>query len=559
MTSNDQVRVERVKLTPTMEKTAILLILLLAVVYRVFGMTGDIMYDPAVYAQDAYNLLHGSFNLNTDSWYSHRLPVFVPVAFIYAVLGVGNVSTNLWPLLLSILQIVAVLWVGRRLLGVETALLAALFMAIMPLDVIYAGVLNPDAVLAAFLTFSAAFWIMGFEGRDRPLRSFLFMSGQPQAIREINSDRPSRPFLFLSGLFCGLAFDTRAYALLIVLFFLGYAIWRKASWRTLLWWVIGIAAVGVPIILVYTFVTGDPLLPIRAMSGFYGDPGRAEGTGLLYYPRLILGLKSYTGLFALFFTVTAVWALVRRTRERLILLAWVAPILLYLQFGSMSLQAYVPVFKRVRFLTPFLAPAALLSASVVWEALPLFGGKVARALRLRDDAAIRRGLLACLVLVLFANSLWIMKTHRNAHAAVTASFENAVRAIGTDASITVLFDHWRTSIRFGYYFDFKEGSHLYEGADESQRMLRSPATANTRLGYLKWYENVAALPDAFVVLEDGILAEAQRVSISDPARSKFPAKDIPSYANNPPKSWELLGRFGTLRVFRTHSYSPPDI
>jgi len=529
MRFSDLARADRAGLTPAKETVAVVLVILFAAAYRLFGMTGDIMYDPAVYAQDAYNLLHGTFNLNTDSWYSHRLPVFVPVALAYAVLGVGTLSTNLWPLVLSILQIVTVVWVGRRLFGARTAVLAAFFVAMMPLDVIYAGILNPDAVLASLLTFSVALWIMAFEGRPAP----------------------SRTPLFLSGLFCGLAVDTRAYALLIVLFFLGYAVWRRASWRALFWWVVGAAAVGVPVVLIYKFVTGDPLLPIRAMSSFYGDPERAEGTGLMYYPRLILGLKSYTGLFALFFTVTAVWALVRRSRERMIVLAWMAPILLYLQFGTMSFEAYVPVFKRVRFLTPFVAPAALLSASVVWEALHMFGELAEKFLHLRDGAPVRRGLLGLLVIVLLVNSLWIMKTHRVAHTAVADSFQAAASVVKTDAAVPVLFDHWRTSIRFGYYLGFKDGSHLYEGADETKRMLKGPTTAGTRLGYLKWYEDAADLPDAFVVLEDGIMAEAVRVSASDPSRSAFPAKDIPAYAQNPPDAWNLLGRFGTLRVFRT--------
>ncbi len=33
-------------------------------------------------------------------------------------------------------------------------------------------------------------------------------------------------------------------------------------------------------------------------------------------------------------------------------------------------------------------------------------------------------------------------------------------------------------------------------------------------------------------------------------------KDIPYYAENPPRTWELLGRFGSLRVFRTSG--PPS-
>jgi 4-amino-4-deoxy-L-arabinose transferase-like glycosyltransferase len=528
--------VTSVSLAPGKAIAAAVLVVALALLYRLYAMTGDIMYDPAVYAQDAYNLLHGTFKLDTDSWYSHRLPVFVPVVLAYATLGVSNISTNLWPLLLSVLQIMAVMWLGYRWLGKETAILAGFFMAIIPLDIIYAGILNPDVVIAAFLTFSVVCWVSGVEGRETP----------------------SRLLLLLSGLFCAVAVETRAYAFLIVLFFLGHAVWVRVSLKSLLWWVLGIAVVAVPTVIVYALVTGDLLLPLRAMTGFYGDPQRGEGSGLLYYPRVILALKSYTGLFVFLFTVASVWALVRPTRKRLILLAWIAPILLYLQFGSMSFNSYVPVFKRIRFLTPFIGPAALLSALVIIEDLRTITEKIARALRMKSGAVLKRVLLVGLVVVLLVNSFWIVRAYRNLHLGVARDFQAAASMVRSDGSIPVLIDHWRTAIRLAYYLDFKEGSHLYEDADETRRMKKGAIRESTRLGYLKWYENPVQLPDAFVVLEDGILAEAENVSVSDPARSKYPAKDIPSYCHNPPQSWELLGKFGTLRVFRTGPAADSD-
>jgi len=528
-------RAQTAGLTPGVRRAAILLVVLLAVALRLYGMTGNITFDSVVYAQDAYNLLKGTFNLATDSWYSHRLPVFVPVAMSYAVFGVGNLSTNLWPMLLSLLQVLAVLWVGRRLFGAETAILATVFMAMIPLDVIYAGVLAPDAVLAALLTFSAAFWILGLEGRDRP----------------------SGLYLALSGVFCALACDARAYALLIVVFFAGYALLRRIGLRTLLWWVLGFALVVLPLAVVYARVTGDPLLPIRAMSAFYGESEHAQGVGLLAYPLLVLKPGSFTGLFALFFAAAAVWALARPTRQRWILLGWIAPVLLYLQFGSMSLTSYVPVFKRVRFLTPLLAPGALLLASVLLEALALAGDRASRVLRARNSALVRRALLVFVVLILFANSVWVTRGFRAANVPVAAAFKGAAGVFGSDTSVPVLFDHWRTSIRFGYYLGFKEGSHLYEGADESRRMLKGPATAGTRLGYLKWYKDPGSIPAAFVVLEDGIIEAVRKASANDPTRSQFPAKDIPYYAENPPQSWELVGQFGSLRVFRTPGFPAP--
>lgn len=516
-------------LSPGARRAAILLVVVLAVGLRLYGMTGNITFDSVVYAQDAYNLLHGTFNLATDSWYSHRLPVFVPVALFYAVLGVGNLSTNLWPMILSVLQVLAVLWVGRRLFGAGTAILAAAFMAMIPLDVIYAGVLAPDAILAALLTFSAAFWILGLEGRDKP--SWLY--------------------LVVSGAFCALAGDARAYALFIAVFFAGHALVRRIALRALLWWVLGFALVIVPLVAVYARVTGDPLVPIRAMTAFYGEAEHGQGAGLLAYPLLVLKPGSFTGLFALFIAAAGVWALARRTRQRWILLGWIAPILLYLQFGSMSLTSYVPVFKRVRFLTPLMAPGALLLASALPEALALAGDRVSRTLNVRNRALMGRVLLVCAVLVLLANSLWVTRGFRGANAPVAAAFKSAVGVLRSDTHIPVLFDHWRTSIRFAYYFGFKEGSHLYEGADETKRMLKGPATAGTRLGYLKWYEDPDSIPAAFVVLEDGIMTAARKASADDPTRSRFPAKDIPYYAEDPPKSWKLLSRFGSLSVFRT--------
>jgi hypothetical protein len=82
-------------------------------------------------------------------------------------------------------------------------------------------------------------------------------------------------------------------------------------------------------------------------------------------------------------------------------------------------------------------------------------------------------------------------------------------------------------------------------------MNRERAEKNSRLGYLKWYENASDLPDGFVVLEDNILALAAQAAAADPSRSLYPAKDIPAYCDNPPSSWEFLGRFGQVRLFRT--------
>ena len=153
-------------------------------------------------------------------------------------------------------------------------------------------------------------------------------------------------------MFLALASITRLYALLIIFLFAVYILQRWKLPRDLIWCVLGIVVVGIPLMIVYLIVTGDPMLPLKAMFGFYASPERSEGARLLYYPGLIWRIKSQAGIFPLFFSIAAVTALVRPNKKRLVLIAWIAPLLIYLEFGSMSFEYYVPIFKRTRFLTP---------------------------------------------------------------------------------------------------------------------------------------------------------------------------------------------------------------
>ena len=521
-------------LTGRTDKVLIGSILLGALLYRLYAFTGDISYDPLVYAQNAYNLLNGTFRFDTLSMYDHRFTVFVPVALAYALLGVGTLSTHLWPLFLSLLQIAAVLWLGYRWLGREAAILGALLLALFPLDVVYAGILTPDVVIACFVTCSVVSWIGAFEGREKP----------------------SRILPFVAGVLCGLAVLTRPYAIVMLLFFAGDAIWRRASFRNLLQLCLGLASVGVPILLLYAIVTGDPLYSLRSISELCDVPPPG-GAKLLFYPQLIWSLKSSTGLFAPLFVVAAVIGLIRPTRQRLLLLLWILPMLIYLEFGTESWTSYVPVFKSVRYLTPLLAPASLLTALVILEELPRIVRRTGGLFRFSDADRVSSTLLVCLVLLLSASSFAYVRYYRGIHLGVTNSFRSVVAITRSEEGIPVLIDHWRTAIRLSYYLGFKEGSQFYIGADETQRMKRTRVFENSRLGYLKWYENPDDLPGAFIVLEDDILASADEAVASDPSRSTFPAKDIPAYCHNVPASWQFLGRFGSLRVFRTGKKDSP--
>ena len=500
-------------------------ILILALCFRLYGLTGDMFYDPVIYAQEAYRILKGSFTLATHSWYPHRLTIFVPVAPIYALFGVSSLTSRLWPLCLSLLQIGLVLWIGRRLFDQRVALLAGLLVALYPLDVVSAGVLQPDIVLSAFITGAVLFWILGMEGNEASRRSLL-----------------------LSGIFLGLALITRANAPIILVFYAGYMIWRRPRLSAVLWFALGTVIVVIPVVSAYTLQTGDPLYRIGVVFDRFGSVAKSEGGRFLFYPSLLQHVRySLTGLFAPLFMLGILGSFPKPTHGRGYMLLWAIPILLYLQYGSMSFTEYVPMLKRDRFLAPVTVPLALLTSSVLLEWVPRV---LRRILPVSNHVTVRRGtagLMAAGILVLAFNAWSIVRDHRTRGTHNFEAFENIVSIIRSEPELPVLFDHWRSCYRFSYYLDFEEGFHFYVGSQDATRMGHPGSFSDSRLGYLIWYQDPSNIPEALIVLDDIALTS---VRAGDNIAGTYRAGEIPEYAYATPASWHLLGHYGSLRIFR---------
>jgi 4-amino-4-deoxy-L-arabinose transferase-like glycosyltransferase len=517
--------VERPETIPVWYRWAIAAVLLAALGYRCFGLTGDMFFDPIIYAQNAYNLLQGTFTLKTDSWYAHRLPVFLPVVPLYALFGVGTATSRLWPLLISLVQVALVIWVGRRLFDRTTAILAGVLVALTPLDAVYGSVLQPDTIMATFLTAAAGFWIASLE----------------------RVPRHPRAYPFLSGLCFALAVVTRENAAVLLVFYLSSLLWRRPRARILLDAVLGGMLVVVPLLAVYAVTTGDPFFRVRAVALAYGAPVMQEGSRFGFYPSLLRHVRhAVTGLAPALFALGILGGFLRPNRSRIWLILWAIPVLLHLQFGSMSVTHYIPILKRERFLAPLTAPLALLTASVLlgWTS------GILRRLLPDDQAGRQRALrVAAISLVVAAlawNSFLIVRDQRRQSAAAFQAFQSVVRIIAREPALPVLFDHWRTGHRFSYYRGFRDGADFYRGGDDRKRMGRIGSFGGSRLGYLSWYPDSARVPHALIVLDDDAL---ERVRTADPFVGTYVRGEIPAYAYAPPAGWKPLGTFGTFRVF----------
>jgi 4-amino-4-deoxy-L-arabinose transferase-like glycosyltransferase len=518
--------VERPETTPAGYRRAVVGVLLVALAYRVFGLTGDMYFDPTIYAQNAFNLLQGAFTLKTDSWYAHRLPVFLPIVPLYALFGVGTATSRLWPLLLSIIQVALVIWLGRRLFDRATALLAGVLVALTPLDAVFGSVLQPDTIMAAFLTAAAGFWISSLE-RD---------------------PRHPRAYPFLSGVCFALAVVTRENAAVLLVFYLSSLLWRRPRARTLLDAAVGGALIIVPLLVVYAVTTGDPFFRFRSVAEAYGAPVMQEGSRFGFYPSLLSHVRhAVTGLGPALFALGILGGLLRPDRSRIWLLLWALPILLHLQFGSMSVTHYIPILKRERFLAPLTAPLALLTASVLLEWSAWIVRRLLPGAQAGRQRAPRVAAISLVVAVLAWNSFVIVRDQRRQSAATFQAFESVVRVIAREPALPVLFDHWRTGHRFSYYLGFRDGADFYRGGDDRKRMGQIGSFGGSRLGYLCWYPDPARLPHALIVLDDDAL---KRVRTADPFVGTYVRGEIPAYAYTPPATWKPLGTFGTFRIFR---------
>lgn len=507
-----------------------------ALLYRVVATTGDMLFDPVVYAQNAFNVLQGTFTLKTDSWFSHRLTVFLPVVPLYAVFGVGTWSSVAWPLLASIGQLALVLAFGWKRFGPPAALLATAFLALAPLDVLYSSVLNPDIIIATFMTASMVTWI--------------------EAVHD--PGRSSRVGLFLSGVFFALAFVTRVFAVILLVSILLHWIWRRPGWKVAIPFGIGALVVFAPIAIAYAVQTGDPLYRLGVVGGRYATALKSEGAQFLYYPSLLLHPRHViTGIAPHIYLFALIGGMLRPTRARLLLLLWALPVLLYLQFGSMSASSYIPILKRERFLLPLSAPLFLLAGDLVWDLARLAARMLthrrpdsAGALGSTPDVGrsrrLRVGFAAVAVAVVCLASVLVVRDQRAIAAGRVEAFEDVARVVRAWPELPVLCDHWRTGYRLAYYLDFEEGADFYRGGDDSRRMASLGAFGDSRLGYLVWFPAAELLPRSLVVLDDEALAASRA---GNDVTQTYRPQEIPGYAHDPPASWRLLGRFGGFRVY----------
>jgi 4-amino-4-deoxy-L-arabinose transferase-like glycosyltransferase len=501
-----------------------LIVLVFAAAVRLWMLPLEHSPDESVYIQHAWNLAHGQLSFDNLSQYVHRFPVYVPTALAYWLGGIGPWTTAAWPILASLAQIFLAMALARRIAGNFAATVAGLALALLPLDIVYSAHLLADVPMGAMTSAAVVAWWFAHEAGVSTRRQSLLSA--------------------TAGALLALAAIVRTYAAIVALLFVFDLLLRRSSFRTLGFAVLGAIATSLPVLLLYRTIVGDFFFPFRVVRHVYSEGRFTDPTGLLYYPAELLAPTGYFALFGPALVASLIWSLAAPDSARLRLLIWMAWIGAFLQFGSMSLEAYVPILKAPRFLTPITLPASVLIGSAAAGALGLSGERRRWVL---PPAAFGRLRGPSLVVILIAwgfvsgSIVWELRgAQRSRYRAV----EQVATLLAQHPDLPVLFDHWRTAIALAPHVRFGEGFGFYHGREDALRMVHS-LPVDDRYGYLVWYSQAQTVPAALVVVD----RRATHYRVRDGGAGRGPS--LPAYLWDLPSEWKLLFTAEELALYET--------
>ncbi len=315
------------------------------------GLTFGIGFDDGRYASVAKNLANGYLPTGDGDWFGTRIVLIWPVALLFRLFGTSDYTAVAWPLVGSLVGVLAAYLIGRDVAGPRVGLVASAIVAVAPLDILFATRLRPDSWMPALI--ALAIWC---------------------ALRARRADQRVVIWALASGVALGCAWSVRESAPLMVPV-LAFALWPRGL-RALTAAAAG--AVLIPVLAGLTFASlgggfGRPLTS-TAGTAVWRNPVTAWDQNPSYIWMLWRDIDDGRGLFFMLLPVVVIIAgvlLWRRPRGALIPAIWIVWVSLYLEFGTL-----VNVAKPARYLTLCVIPFAILVALAVdsrWAAIAPIG------------------------------------------------------------------------------------------------------------------------------------------------------------------------------------------
>jgi hypothetical protein len=454
--------------------------------------------DSFIYSHLAHRIMHGEWLGNSFYEASTRWGFLLPTAVFYRLFGISEGSSALWSMLLSLGTVVVGERLGSYLGGCRVGWLAALLIAIFPLEVAFAGQLMADGPLS--------FWLL--------LALYWFVRGD-------DSDTLQRRarYFFASGLALGMAYATKFVAVLLFPFFLLFImIRRRIDWPQA-WIVCGFAVVFVAEFLVFEWFTGNGLLRLESILADRADTAQlsaAQAAALKldvlstsvwhYLYWMFVEVHHVGGVFPLLGIVAGISFLRPRwleTHERItsgywLVLLWAATLLFMLSCYPTSTTPYVPLYKMPNYMLMFTAPLLV--------ALAVLLTRMSRRFQYASIAAVAGSALLCIIFSYESHSERVDNV-RALHAFATTHTDRPLYGLKRSLDLLQFFT------RFAPASEYK--------VIGAERFGKQPQTVNA----------LSSLRQAYVAVDHHFL-------IFDKARYDFPLQ-----LTQPPASWRIISTY----------------
>ena len=324
---------------------ALVCIVVAGVAVRAVFFSGYHGFDDATYIQRALDLAAHGWSLPGDH-VSARSGLVVPTAVLVRLLGVGPLTIHAVPFVASVLSLLLAFEMGRRFFDDRVGLLAALLLAVFPLEVIYASHLYPTTGM----TFATGLALLAFLEGDR---------------------RGEARLSFAGGLVLGLSTMLHELGAVCLVFYPLYVMLVRAPRREHLAALAGFLVGAGAEPAAYAWLAGDPLYRVRIA----GAAGTVSGTAVdvadegwnaawMLHPWLRLCTEQELGLFPALALPVVGWRLVHpRSAEQHALVVWVVAVFLWISYGTTSPFVYAPLDRLPRYLAPLVVPVVVLLAS----------------------------------------------------------------------------------------------------------------------------------------------------------------------------------------------------
>lgn len=330
--------------------SSIFILIIAAIIIRFIFFSGGIRgSDAYAYAQYSYEMASCQYDPgHVTDHFGFRYIVLATTALSYALFGVNDLSSSLFPFLFSIINIIIIFKIGEKLYDFKTSLLACILLTFYPLDILCASVVGPDSFTPLLSSLAILCYIIGIDNYQKT-KNILF--------------------LIISGFVIGLSTGARETSIFLYGVLVLFQILRRQNLTPVFWITLGL---GIPIITemaFYYILNGNALLRIEILDQLKilikNDYQESAGS-LLYYPRMMFGfelqgLATY-GLTWWLTIAGLLLAFVKKDLRNLLPGIWFILPFLGFEFGLQSFKEMILISKNYNYLALITPPAMLLSA-----------------------------------------------------------------------------------------------------------------------------------------------------------------------------------------------------